>query len=170
MDKHECLNVVKILILVTLILKSLVLAAEMPSSYRIMSQVTPGSLQGLEFRKIDQDSVLVTKGFPYDKEFSFANPHVIQVLEAEDLDHLLFNRTLLSMTMDSTSGKLTAIPANAAVNLTWEFSKPDIAFRIDDYVYISMRKGSRIEFTRDGVILRGFYIVPSSDYKPQSPK
>ena len=115
-------------------------------------------LSGLEYDKLADGAVLVKKGFPYIDTMTLTIPFTTTVLDSPELGALVFSRSLVS----EREGK----SANSAVNTVWEFARGGIPVLAGDYVYVSESEKSRMEFKENGVLVRGFRIVPRGQYKP----
>jgi hypothetical protein len=121
-------------------------------------------LVGLESKQIGRDSVLITRGFPYDKTIALQVPLTIKVGNSGDINKLLFHSFIAAEKLDPT-GKFTAIPANTGINIVWEFTEPGTSFRVGEFVYTAQRKGATVTFTEEGVVLSGLSIVPLSQWR-----
>jgi len=122
-----------------------------------------GKTAPLESQRVDADTLLITQGFPYDRTSVLEIPMVLKVLKSDSVESIHFDQVLVAEQM-SPDGNLSAFPANAIVNVTWEFTAPDIAIHVADYMYISSREGATISFGKDGVTCKGIRITPFTEF------
>jgi hypothetical protein len=101
----------------------------------------------LKYSQIDKDTILITEGFSYQKNRELINGHLTGIQGVKEGNVFILDEGSVS------------IPDNeSAVNVTWEFIKPDIAFLRDDCIYTSKVEGATIKFTKEGVLVKDFKI------------
>jgi hypothetical protein len=67
-------------------------------------------------------------------------------------------------------GSVTLQGFESAIRVTWEFTKPDIAFSRDGCLYRSKVEGATIKFTKEGVLVTNFQISGKTKAKPLKKK
>ncbi len=120
------------------------------------------NFRGLKGFQWPDGTLLITSGFPYDKELQVEDE--IEVGDSGNIEKLLFYKILAAEQL-SPDGKHVYHPVNTAVGLRWKFKKALTSFRVGEYVYTALREGSTVAFTEEGVYLSDIKITPLSAYK-----
>lgn len=50
-----------------------------------------------------------------------------------------------------------------AINVTWVFTKPDLSFKVGQFTFTAKQQGATLEFTKQGVVLKGFEITTKTN-------
>ena len=103
--------------------------------------------KSLKYTKIDGDTILITEGFSYQKDRELNVPHLMGIKGVTEGNIFV-----------PDEGSVTIPGAESAVNVTWEFIKPDLVFTRDGCRYTSKSEGATIQFTKEGVLVKGFKI------------
>lgn len=115
------------------------------------SSPTSTQTKKLSFKKIGNDSVMITEGFIYEKGGFTSFPAQLSISDSRDGKVIASGTS--GLTLDGTS---TAYFPGAK----WTFEKAGITFRNGDYIYTSKYKGAMIEFENEGVLLKGIEFRP----------
>ncbi len=103
--------------------------------------------KSLKYTKIDKDTILITEGFSYQKDRELNVPHLMGIKGVTEGNIFV-----------PDEGSVTIPGAESAVNVTWEFIKPDLVFIRDGCRYTSKSEGATIQFTKEGVLVKSFKI------------
>ena len=118
-------------------------ASEDTSSAR---QLKP-ACKSLKYTQIDKDTILITEGFTYQKSRALNVPHMMGISAVNEGNIFI-----------PEQGSVTIPDFESAVNVTWEFTWPDIRFQRDGCIYTSNVEGATIKFTKEGVLVKNFKI------------
>jgi hypothetical protein len=113
--------------------------------------------KSLKYTRMDQDTILITKGFSCQKNREVKIPILMGIMGVKEGN---------AFVLDEAS-PVPDPEFESAVNITWEFLKPDIVFRRDGCVYTSTAEGATIKFTKEGVLVKNFKIsgIPKKKMK-----
>ncbi len=103
--------------------------------------------KSLKYTPIDKDTILITEGFSYQKNRELRAPHLMGIKGVKEGNVFI-----------PDEGSVTIPEFETAVNVTWEFIKPGIAFQRDGCLYTSKIEGATIKFTKEGVLVKDFKI------------
>lgn len=103
--------------------------------------------KSLKYTRIDKDTILITEGFTYQKNRELRMPHLMGIKDVNEDNAFILDQ-----------GSVAITEFESAVNVTWEFLKPDIVFRRGGCVYTSKVEGATIKFTKEGVLVKDFEI------------
>jgi len=115
--------------------------------------------KSLKYTKIDQETILITEGFSYQKDVALNAPHLMGIKGVKE-DH----------TFIPDEGSVILPGLESAINVTWEFTKPNIVFMRGGCVYRSKGEGATIKFTKEGVLVKNFHISGKTKAKPPRKK
>jgi len=136
----------------------------------------------LKTKAIDEDTVLVTAGFNYQRECTTSKPAKLSVSGSKGGKILATGTMGIQFDAGGNSGGAAALPmfvvrledatpieeeGNNAYCLgsKWVFEKPGLSFTNGRYVYTSNRKGATVEFQRQGVLLKCVTFKPMATQK-----
>ena len=117
---------------------------EGPESFA--KQLQP-ACKSLKYTRIDKDTILITEGFTYQKSRVLNVPHMMGISAVNEGNFFI-----------PEQGSVTIPDFESAVNVTWEFTWPDIRFQRDGCIYTSNVEGATIKFTKEGVLVKNFKI------------
>ena len=112
--------------------------------------------RSLKYTQIDKDTILITEGFSYQKDRVLSISHLMGIKGVKEGNVFI-----------PDEGSVTIPDFESAVNVTWEFTRPDIVFQRDGCIYTSKVEGATIAFTKEGVLVKDFKISQKS--KPKIP-
>lgn len=112
--------------------------------------------KSLKYTQIDKDTILITEGFSYQKDHVLSISHLMGIKGVKEGNVFI-----------PEEGSVTIPDFESAVNVTWEFTKPDLVFQRDGCIYTSKVEGATIKFTKEGVLVKDFKI--SEKPKPKAP-
>jgi hypothetical protein len=108
----------------------------------------------LKYTQIGKDTILITEGFSYQKNRELISGHLMGIQGVKEGNVFI-----------PDEGSATIPDHESAVNVTWEFVKPDIVFLRDNCIYTSKVAGASIKFTKEGVLVKDFKISEKSKKK-----
>jgi hypothetical protein len=106
-------------------------------------------LKGLKIERIDHNTVLVTDGFYYQRDFTLGSPIVVRIKDLQG--------DIIIPEADSLvpAGHITSI------GVTLVFTKVGMVWRDEQFTYTSLATNASMEFTKQGVLLKSFKIEKS---------
>lgn len=135
-------------------------------------------LPGIEYRKIDENTILITKGLNYirravTEEFrqSFSPVFIIMVIDNTFLTKSggMF-RPRMTLSEEENQKYLRQSKARGdtldvrgvydSIGMKWVFVNPKMSFTVKNMVFETLSKDATIEFKEEGVLLQRFEIKP----------
>ncbi len=125
-------------------------------SKSVTKQAGP-ACRSLKYTRIDKDTILITEGFSFQKNREVKIPFLMGIQGVKEGNEFILDE----------ASPVGDPGFESAVNVTWEFEKPDIAFQRDGCVYTSTAEGATIKFTKEGVLVKNFKIsgIPKKKMK-----
>jgi hypothetical protein len=141
-------------------------------------QAFPSNILTIE--RIDNETYIISKGFPYRHDVTLTEEIVIPIDRVEIVEgrhsffvgkdvpliilgsliartqgDMVFPPTFTRSKLDIES-KGNASPLPDAVGIIWKFSRPEMNFTVEDVTFSSLKAGATVRFTDKGVVIQGF--------------
>ncbi len=105
-----------------------------------------------QFKVISKDTVLILRGFDYDTKCKLSKPCTVEV------DGSPTASTTCGVAMNIDTGKSTM--QSFCVGAKWTFQKEGLSFENEGVTYTSGVGGATVEYTTEGVLMKGMKFTP----------